>query len=210
MNQNYVVSQIGGGGAFLHFSGHGSPGAWLDKTFPEGEYTIGLDNYHMPLLKNDGMYPVTIIGGCHNSLFNTTLVDCVTEVVQWLVKEVIMGERFQTWYRLIIAECFGWRIVRQPGGGAIASLGCTGLGYGASGDRDQDGIPDCIEYNLGWAEVKFADVYASGVTVLGNTHVAVLNEYINTFEVDTDRIDRKTVEEWVLLGDPTLAVGGYA
>ena len=120
-----------------------------------------------------------------------------------------MGEQFQTWYRLLIAECFGWSIVKQPAGGAIASLGCTGLGYGSTGDRDHNGIPNCVEELLGWAEVHFAEVYANGTHVLGQTHSTVLSDYINTFDTERDKLDRKTVEEWVLLGDPTLKIGGY-
>ncbi len=211
MKQSNVIAAISQGGGFLHFSGHGSPGEWMAKSFEGGKakYILGLDIYHMPLLKNEGMYPVTVIGGCHNSMFNATLYDSVTEIIKSIILKYILGKPFTTWYWIPCPECFGWFIVRQPAGGAIASIGCTGLGYGSVGDYDGNGIPDCVEYVLGWAEVHLAKFYAEGIDILGMTHSTVLTEYINTFDCNGDRIDRKTVEEWVLLGDPTLKIGGY-
>ncbi len=211
MKQSNVIDAISQGGGFLHFSGHGSPGEWLAKSFEGGQakYILGLDIYHMPMLKNEEMYPVTIIGGCHNSMFNATLYDSITEIIKSIILKYILGKPFTTWYWIPCPECFGWFIVRQPAGGAIASIGCTGLGYGTVGDYNEDGIPDCIQAVLGWAEVNFAKFYAEGIDMLGMTHSTVITEYINTFDCNKDRTDRKTVEEWVLLGDPTLKIGGY-
>ena len=195
----------------MHFSGHGSPGMWLAKSFEGGKakYILGLDIYHMPMLKNKGMYPVAVIGGCHNSMFNTTLVGSTVEIIKSIIFKYILGKHFVTWFWIPCPECFGWFIVRQPAGGAIASIGCTGLGYGTIGDSDKDSIPDCIQYLLGWAETNFFRLYSEGVDVLAETHATVLTEYINRFDPHRDRIDCKTVEEWVLLGDPTLKIGGY-
>ncbi len=211
LKQSKVIEAINQGGGFLHFSGHGSPGMWMGKEFSGGKakYILGLDIFHMPSLKNDGMYPVTIIGGCHNSMFNATLYDSITEIIKSIIFKYIMGKHFTTWYWAPVPECFGWFIVRQPHGGAIASMGCTGLGYGTIGDTDKDGIPDCIQYLLGWAEVHFAEVYSSGVDMLGMTHSTVLTDYLNRFDCQKHQTDAKTVQEWVLLGDPTLKIGGY-
>ena len=95
-------------------------------------------------------------------------------------------------------------------GGAIASIGCTGLGYGTIGDYDNDGIPDCIQYLGGFIDSEFFRVYAQeGKDILGETHGTALTHYITRFPPMQDKIDAKTVEEWVLLGDPTLKRGGY-
>ena len=211
LNQKNVVSAFSQGEGFVHFSGHGSPGMWLAKSFEGGKakYILGLDIYHMPMLKNKGMYPVVVIGGCHNSMFNTTLVGSTVEIIKSIIFKYILGKHFVTWFWIPCPECFGWFIVRQPAGGAIASIGCTGLGYGTIGDSDKDGIPDCIQYLLGWAETNFFRLYSEGVDVLAEAHATVLTEYISKFDPHKDRIDCKTVEEWVLLGDPTLKIGGY-
>ena len=36
-----------------------------------------------------------------------------------------------------------------------------------------------------------------------------ITDYIDTFSPNDDELDRKTVEQWVLLGDPSLKIGGY-
>ncbi|MEM2934753.1 MAG: C25 family cysteine peptidase, partial [Candidatus Thermoplasmatota archaeon] len=107
-------------------------------------------------------------------------------------------------------ECMGWWFVKQQGGGAIATFGCTGLGYGTIGDDDKDGVPDCIQYLLTWLELRFFEVYKNGNDILGKTWGTAITDYINRFMTGRiDQADAKTVEEWILLGDPTLKIGGY-
>jgi len=63
----------------------------------------------------------------------------------------------------------------------------------------------------GWIEPRFFYNYAKeNKDILGETHSNTIIDYINTFNVNNDRIDRKTVEQWVLLGDPSLKIGGYS
>lgn len=210
LKQKNVIDAFSEGCGFVHFSGHGSPGMWLAKSFEGGKskYILGLDIYHMLLLKNYGMYPVVVIGGCHNSMFNTTLYKSTYEIIASIILKYILGKPFVTWYWMPCYECFGWAIVRQKGG-AIASIGCTGLGYGSIGDRNENGIPDCIEYFTGYIETHFFEIYSNGVDILGVAHTQALLDYINKFDPMKDRTDCKTVQEWVLLGDPSLKIGGY-
>jgi len=37
-----------------------------------------------------------------------------------------------------------------------------------------------------------------------------ITEYANTFDCNKDSADRKTVDDWALLGDPPLKIGGYS
>jgi hypothetical protein len=204
--QKNVVNAIGNGCGFVHFSGHGSPGMWMAKDFtedPAGKYLLGLDVYHMPLLKNGYKLPVVIIGGCHNSMFNATLFGSLVGCIKSLTGD-------PTWYWMPISECFGWWLVKQPNGGAIATMGCTGLGLGRVGDHDQDDIPDSLQYLLTWLELRFFELYSQhGIDNLGETWGTAIADYIETFDCVRDKGNRKTVEEWVLLGDPSLKIGGY-
>ena len=71
-------------------------------------------------------------------------------------------------------------------------------------------MPDCVEYNGGYIEDRFFEAYGvEGKDVLGETWGTAITNYINTFPPLEDRIDAKTIEEWVLLGDPSLKIGGY-
>jgi len=206
LKQSNVISAISDGCGFVHFSGHGSPGMWMAKDFtedPHGKYILGLDVYHMPLLSNDGKYPVVVIGGCHNSMFNATFMGSLKGCIKSFTGHL-------TWYWMPIPECFGWWIVKVDGGGAIGSIGCTGLGYGTIGDSDNDGIPDCIQYLLGWLETHFFKLYGQeNVDVLGEMWGGAITGYANLFPPMEDKVDLKTIQEWVLLGDPSLKIGGY-
>ena len=55
-----------------------------------------------------------------------------------------------------------------------------------------------------------------GKDILGETHAATITNYLTKFPIDWNveigsdiQIDCKTVQEWVLLGDPSLKIGGY-
>ncbi|RLF45572.1 MAG: hypothetical protein DRN17_02260 [Thermoplasmata archaeon] len=207
LKQSNVVSEISNGAGFVHFSGHGSPGMWMAKDFtqdPHGKYILGLDVYHMPMLSNSGEYPVVVIGGCHNSMFNATFLDSTIGCIKSLTGSL-------TWYWMPIPESFGWWIVKAQKGGAIASFGCTGLGYGTIGDSNDDGIPDCIQYLLGWLEVHFFEQYGvENVDILGEMWGNAVTGYANLFPPMDDKTDLKTIEEWAFLGDPSLKIGGYS
>ena len=213
VNQRNVVNAIGKGCGFVHLSGHGSPAVWFVKDFvknPHGKYIWALDVYHIPLLKNGNKLPIVVIGGCHNSMFNTSLYKSTKEVIVTIIIKYILGKPYTTWYWIPAPECMGWWFVKQEGGGAIATFGCTGLGLGTIGDNNNDGIPDCIQYLLTWLELRFFEVYANGVDILGETWGNAINDYVATFLTEKKlSADIKTVQEWVLLGDPTLKIGGY-
>ncbi len=212
LNEKNVINAINGGAGFVYLSGHGSPGEWLAKDFSDPrnpKYILGLDIYHMYTLKNENMYPVVIIGGCHNSMFNTTLFESTKEIIQSIILKYLLHKHFVTWYWMPVPECFGWTFIKVNNG-AIGTIGCTGLGYGATGDNDGDGIPDNIEYYTGRVEIHFFELYKQGLRHLGEIHSQDLTDYINEADPMQDQIACKTVQEWVLLGDPTLMIGGYS
>jgi len=47
------------------------------------------------------------------------------------------------------------------------------------------------------------------VTILGQNYDQVVTGYIHNFPVDTNRYDAKIVQTHILLGDPSLKIGGY-
>lgn len=206
LKQSKIIDAISDGSGFVHFSGHGSPGMWMGKDFtddPHGEYILGLEVYHMQLLQNDGQYGIWVIGGCHNSMFNATLLDSAKGCVLSLTGSL-------TWYWMPIPECFGWWPVKVRGGGAIGTIGCTGLGLGTIGDNNQDGIPDCLQFLLGNLELRFFEQYGNkDVDILGQAWGNAISGFNDAFPPMEEQADLKTVQEWVLLGDPSLKIGGY-
>jgi len=91
---------------------------------------------------------------------------------------------------------FAWSVVRLRGGGAIASVGSTRVAYT---NVDEDGP----HAGAGYLALHFFKSYYKGVG-LGEMLVGAKNDYLNNVYKDPF-----TVEEFILLGDPSLRVGGF-
>jgi len=204
-----IIREISAGCGFLFFDGHGSPAWW--NTYWPGEFDAlikkgGLSIYTIPFLKNDDRLPVCVVGGCHCSLFNVTLLDTITD----------LRNVHSMWSNgLPIPECWSWDLTVKRKGGAIATIGPTGLGYeagGEVGDLNGDGLnePDCVEALGGYLETQFFRAYGVNHTdILGNTWAVAITSYLNIYPGMQNRSDAKTIEQWILFGDPSLKIGGY-
>jgi hypothetical protein len=62
-----------------------------------------------------------------------------------------------------------------------------------------------------WLTIEIFKQYgALGHTVLGQAYQQTLTSYINTFDMtDLGSGHMKSVQEWIMFGDPTLKIGGY-
>jgi hypothetical protein len=212
-----VVEAISDGCGFLFFDGHGNPSTWSTHP-PDDEETwiTGLDNKDMPKLSNDEQLPVCVVGGCHNAQFNVTFMNFLKGILEYKLKYFNVPSEDDPflgpfWRKEWVPECWAWRLVRKIGGGAIAIMGYTGLDWFAEGDYNQDGIPDCIQYYSGFANTHFFKNYGvNNLTILGEAHTQTLVDYLTTFPPMSDEYDCKTAQEFVLLGDPSLQIGGVS
>jgi len=200
-----IKREISAGCGFLLFDGHGHPGSW--NTHWPGEFNWadtpgGITCYDFPKLSNGDKLPICIVGGCHNSQFNITLFATLLE------------KPYMWTHGFAFPECFSWWLTRKIGGGSIATMGNTGLGYGAVGNHDDvdgDGVdlPDTLEAVGGYQILNFYKTYNEGIDILGEVWGGAQRKYLDTFPGMEDQIDCKTVEQWPLLGDPSLKIGGY-
>ena len=215
-----VLDALNPGCGFAFFSGHGSPNTWGDH-YPgvpgnrgsgsvDGLRVFGIrifpPFFNYPLLpmthiKNYDKLPVVLIGGCHNSQFNVTMLYGVLDI---LFINQNHGNRKNTWkHGSLVPECFSWFLVRMKEQGAIATIGNTGLGYGILGKDCTIGGLDggiCIEF--------FKQYGANNHHILGDAYSQTLVEYVNTFDMEEDD-HIKSLQQWLLLGDPSLMIGGY-
>ncbi len=230
--QEDVIEAFSRGYGFAFFSGHGSPGYWGDQYpgIPGNRQHGSVDGltvsqvspffpwvqrpaFPMNQLDNNGKYPVVVVGGCHNSLFNVSVIPSVLDIFMLLFfgKNIYMHT-----YGQPTPECWGWYIVKMPDTGAIASIGNTGFGWGWEGEYCTVGAGD------GWITSEFFRQYGEqGYQVLGTAHSQTITTYISHHrdfrllecwwnpDRGWDWIDEKTVQQWVLLGDPSLQMGGY-
>jgi len=219
--QESVINAVSNGCGFLFFSGHGSPNVWADQ-YPgiPGNRAYGgvtglqvtslkpwppfftLPLFPMDTIDNQEKLPIAVVGGCHNSQFNVSMVLGLYDIMPYL--SPLFPEMSMWCHGQPVPETFSWRLVRNPNGGAIASMGNTGLGYGMPGVELTTGGGDS------WITIEFFRQYGEeGQSVLGNAYRETLISYLNTFDMtDLEAGHPKTIEQWVLLGDPSLHIGG--
>jgi hypothetical protein len=202
-----VVDAITEGCGFLFFDGHGNPSVW--STHPpndEETWITGLNTFDMPDLDNGEQLPICVVGACHNSQFNVSILN----LLKGVLTEGLDFFKLHYYYKEWIPECWSWRMARTIGGGCIAIMGYTGLDWFAIGDYDHDDIPDCIQYYSGYANTHFFKNYGiNNITILGNAHTQTLIDYLTDFPPMNQLLDCKTVQEFALIGDPSLQIGGY-
>ena len=219
-NKDDLISEFSKGYGFVFMSGHGSPNTWGDH-FPgvpgnrDGASFTGLTVssirpwkpffkipvFPMNTLDNKGKPSVVLIGGCHNSQFNVSMVEGILDGLPYTFEN--FPERNMWCHGFAVPECFSWYMVKLKDRGAIATIGNTGLGYGILGE-------DCLIGGLdGGICIMFFKQYGeNGYHVLGDAYVQTQIEYIDTFDMhEDDHI--KSLHQWVLLGDPSLMIGGY-
>jgi len=157
-----------------------------------------------PRLTNKEMLPVVLVGGCHNSQFNVTLANIITGIKEYGV----MGYFFKTPYRFFYMEwvpkCWSWWLTSKPDGGAIATLGNTGLGMGIQDEGYITGLD-------GWLFPRFFYHYGQmGIHQIGAAQGMAIIDYVLEFDINKDGEDRQMIQQWALLGDPSLLPGGYS
>ena len=92
--------------------------------------------------------------------------------------------------------CFAWMAVKNPSGGAIAAIGSTRMAYGGYAENPLGGGSCRINAN-------FFDAYKPGITV-SQMFTKAQKAYLDDLWKDC-----LTIEEFNLIGDPSLKVGGY-
>ena len=97
-----------------------------------------------------------------------------------------------------------------PYGGGIAVFSNTGLGMSKEDKVSGEGAGDYMDLQF------FVEYGQNNSEYLGEIWGKAINRYINRFPVDWNNpagsdsaYDAKTVQQWILLGDPSLKVGGY-
>jgi hypothetical protein len=200
-----IKREISSGCGHLFFDGHAHPGNWntgwpgeFDRLIPKG----GISVYDFPYLRNLDKLPICVAGGCHNSQFNVSFLTTMLKLP------------FMWTFGIPVPECWSWHLTRKIGGGSIATIGNTGLGYEAGweyGDRDGDGVnePDCVEAYGGYLERCFYKTFNESIDILGDVWGGAIRKYLFIFPGMDFQWDAKVIEEWILFGDPSLKIGGY-
>jgi hypothetical protein len=116
--------------------------------------------------------------------------------------------------------------VRLPYGGAIAAIGCTGLGL-TKEDRDDcwqqdhniiptDGNGDYLDSQFFFRYISDGGSSSGSDIRLGEIMGKAVSDYLDKYPINWNKFatndsadDAKTVQQWALFGDPSLKIGGY-
>jgi hypothetical protein len=204
-----VLSALNNGCGFAYFAGHANPMVWgnhypgipggRNDATVDGLYQLNQGGIQPPIfpldqLKNGKKLPITVLSGCHPLAIDCSLLKLLLDPIY-----NIYSAKSGSW----VPECLGWWLTRLPEGGTIATMGPAAMGYGVSGS-------DNTERYGGWLWPEFFRLYfEENIDILGETFTQALNSYITHFS-PMGQGHTKTVEEMVLLGDPTLKIGGYS
>ncbi len=194
-----IISAINQGCGFIMTRGKGGTDR-IRMGLPEGEELIAFQNKHVSKLSNANHYPICVLGECIHGKFDV----CFRNLLK-----VIQNTSGFTLYDCIY-ECIAWRLVREKDAGMIAVITNTNICYGATGDSNENGIPDDAEQYGGFLAVELFRLYAQeGIQTLGLLHQQALSNYASQAPVHTDKISCKSIQEFILFGDPSLRIGGY-
>ncbi len=207
-----IVRAVNNGCGFLFFEGHGNAYAWT--THPENStaWLEGLNTRRMDRLRNGDMLPICVVGGCHNNEFDVTSRNILRGLLTYGIR-YFTGNKTNSgefWKYTWVPECWGWKMTRLSRGGAIATIGCTGLGMSKEDKQSFSGAGDYMEPTF------FYEVGTNHTDILGKAWGNTIRDYLNHYPVNWQTkaawdfaIDAKTVQQWALFGDPSLKIGGY-
>jgi uncharacterized membrane protein len=92
------------------------------------------------------------------------------------------------------------KVVLNPNGGSIISIGASRIGWGAFG-------PNHINSNSGYFNVHLYDKYYNGEGTVGRIFDGSKVDYLDFVGINSYH-DYMTLTEYTLFGDPSLSVGG--
>lgn len=191
-----VQNAINNGCGFIYFVGHGCPRSWSTHLPNSEVFVDGLHIYSVHKYRNRYMLPVCVLSGCHNLQFDVSIFNFFDSEARW------KGEAAY--------ESIGWRLVRKIGGGTIATIGTSALGY-TKEDKDS------FNGGINEIEVEFFRQYGQNhKEILGDAFATAVEWYVDTYPIDWNTssisdswIDAQVVQSWTLFGDPSLQIGGY-
>jgi hypothetical protein len=183
-----ATKAISKGARFVYFSGHGSPLTWV--THPADttdEWMERINTKDLWRCFNLKKLPVVVVGGCHDAQFNISF---------WttLKSNDIESYRFYWTYGRPGTSCFCWKLMILPWGGAVATIGGTGLTSSLVGNPDTG--------NGKLATNFFYEIGQEGANTFGEAFAGSIQKFIdeNTIGLWTSHV----ITIWNALGDPSL------
>jgi hypothetical protein len=210
LNARNINKAINKGAGFIDYSGHGFEMGVATHP-PNSESWIRYNLLHLPYALNGYKLPIIFFDACltsrldfnWSSFINTikpaevaSYESALVETIGYESTQELLGEQIEGSPNTLpigdnLFPCYSWCVVKKSLGGAIASIGATRTAFGG------------IDSGAGKISLEFFSAYENSETV-GQMMAQAQNGYVN--DVPDDLF---TVEEFILIGDPSLKIGGY-
>jgi hypothetical protein len=189
-----INKEIKKGAGFISYSGHGYEQGFGTSP-PNVEQRIEYFSPYLYGLFNDDKLPVIFFDACSTTKLDFTVEDLHEWYPKPLVKLFTITSHVP--YQMdALYPCFTWEILKKVTGGGIAAVGATRVAFTGV---DEDGA----QWGAGFLNTHFFQAYEPGKNI-GELMNQAQIDYINS--VGKECI---SLEEFMLVGDPSLHLGGY-
>jgi hypothetical protein len=190
-----INREINKGIGFISYSGHGYE-LGFGTSPPNGQKRIEYFSPNLLGMNNKDKLPVFFFDACSTTKLDFTVED----LHEWYSPPIsilfCLLEKIP-YQQDHLYPCFSWQLMKKTNGGTIGTIGATRVAYtgvDASGPH----------WGASLLNTNFFKAYEPGKT-LGELMVSTQIDYVNT--VGKECI---TLEEFILLGDPSLQLGGFS
>jgi len=187
--------EISKGVGFVSYAGHGFEHGWgtyRTNAVLDGNLIFYFTPY-LKFLKNENMLPIIFFDACLTAKLDFNISDLID---YFGLKARFVNFLFGGYTPQEYFDVFAWAFLKLENGGCVANIGATRSAYTFV---DKDGV----YAGAGYLDVHFFKAYEEGVKV-GEMLTSTQRDYANYVGKDFF-----TIEEYILLGDPSLRVGGY-
>jgi len=199
LNAHKFNKAIREGAGFLSYAGHGFEHGWGTYRPNSLRNKMGILQplYYTPLIKyirNDFRLPIIFFDACLTAKLDFNITDLKDYYgLPVTIINLLPRNRFSD---TDFFPSLTWSFLKEENGGSIASIGATRPAYT---HVDKYGV----YAGAGYLDVHFFKAYYEGTTI-GKMLTQSQLDYINYVGKDFF-----TIEEFMLIGDPSLKVGGY-
>ena len=193
---------INNGAGFVDYAGHGFEYGWgtYRPNALMGKMIFLIQPmYFTPFikaLKNQNRLPIIFFDACLTAKLDFNVTD-LAEYMPAKTKLLVLLTK-ATNDPTVFFPSFAWSFLKYENGGAIATIGATRTAYSMVSKNG-------VVAGAGLLDVEFFKAYGQkNITMLGGMLTEAQNSYIEKLGKDYF-----TLEEYILLGDPSLKVGGY-
>jgi len=207
-NPSDFISEFNKGYGLVCYHGHGLTDR-METYYPDSQNTVTLIyNSNVSELNNNGMYPVMVVGCCLTTCFDVSIFDFLLFSKN---KEMFHNYNILNFRYRYVSDCISWNMVKKSDGGSIAHIGSSSTAYGFTGDSNLDEIPDSVQNGMtsGLCNEFFRIYGEEEERILGNIYSEALSNIIVDYSGRNDKLQCKCIQEFQLIGDPSLLIGGY-